>query len=75
MIIEVIVALLLFVAFTWLAGKISSGAAPKGKRWNLLESFLTFIRNDVVLPGMGEHDTDRSCRSSGRSLCSSWVAT
>ncbi len=59
MIIEVIVAVLLFIAFTWLAGKVSTGAAPKGKRWNLLESFLTFIRNDVVLPGMGEHDTDR----------------
>ena len=59
MIIEVIVAILLFLAFTWLAGKVSTGAAPRGKRWNLLESFLTFIRNDVVLPGMGEHDTDR----------------
>ncbi len=51
MIIEVIVAILLFIAFTWLAGKISTGAAPKGKRWNLLESFLVFIRNDVVLRG------------------------
>lgn len=59
MIIEVIVAILLFIAFTWLAGKVSGGSAPKGKSWNLLESFLTFIRNDVVLPGMGEHDTDR----------------
>jgi len=59
MIIEVVVALLLLVAFTWLAGKISKGGAPRGKAWNLLESFLTFIRNDVVLPGMGEHDTDR----------------
>ncbi len=29
MIIEVIVALLLFVAFTWLAGKVSTGAAPR----------------------------------------------
>ncbi len=59
MIIELIVAVVVFAAFTWLAGKISSGAAPRGKRWNLLEAFLTFIRNDVVLPGMGEHDTDR----------------
>ncbi len=59
MIIEVVVAIFMFLAFTWLAGKISSGSAPKGKRWNLLESFLVFIRNDVVLPGMGEHDTDR----------------
>ena len=59
MIIEVIVAILLFLAFTWLASKVSTGGAPRGKRWNFLESFLTFIRNDVVLPGMGEHDTDR----------------
>lgn len=59
MIIEVVVAILLFIAFTWLAGKVSTGGPPKGKRWNLLEAFLKFIRNDVVLPGMGEHDTDR----------------
>lgn len=59
MIIEVIVSILLLVAFTWLARRVASGGPPRGKRWNFLESFLTFIRNDVVLPGMGEHDTDR----------------
>jgi F-type H+-transporting ATPase subunit a len=59
MIIEVTVAILLFIAFTWLARRLAAGGPPRGKRVNFLESFLTFIRNDVVLPGMGEHDTDR----------------
>jgi F-type H+-transporting ATPase subunit a len=59
MVIEVVVAIFCLLAFTWLAGKISSGGAPRGKRWNLLESLLGFVRNDIVLPGMGEHDTDR----------------
>lgn len=59
MIIEVVVAILLLVAFAWLGSKVAKGGAPRGKAWNLLESFLTFIRNDVVMPGMGEHDTDR----------------
>ncbi|MGN6547733.1 MAG: F0F1 ATP synthase subunit A [Aureliella sp.] len=59
MIIEVTVAILLFIAFTWLARRLTAGGPPRGKRVNFLESFLTFIRNEVVLPGMGEHDTDR----------------
>lgn len=59
MVIEVVVAIFCLLAFTWLAGKVSRGGPPRGKSWNLLESFLGFIRNDVVLPGMGEHDTDR----------------
>src|SRR5688500_8596787 len=55
----VIARLLLLYALYWMACKVTCGASPRVKRWNLLESFLTFIRNDVVLPGMGEHDTDR----------------
>ncbi len=59
MLIEVVVAVLLILAFRWLAGRVQSGAAPKGKPWNFLEGFLTFIRNEVVVKGMGEHDADK----------------
>ncbi len=59
MIVEVAVALLLFLAFRWLAGKISTGGPPKGKLWNLLESSVLFVRNRIVVPAMGEHDADK----------------
>jgi F-type H+-transporting ATPase subunit a len=59
MVIEVIVAILLLLAFRWLAGRVSTGTAPRGKMWNFLEGFVTFIRNNIVVPAMGEHDADK----------------
>ncbi len=59
MIIELIVALIIFLLFTWLAGRIKNGAAPKGKTWNLLESFLTFIKTDIVEKGIDPHDSPK----------------
>ncbi len=59
MIIEVVVAILLFFAFRWLARKVSSGTPPKGKAWNLLEGFVQAVRDKIVVPAMGEHDADR----------------
>jgi F-type H+-transporting ATPase subunit a len=59
MLIELAVALLVFYLFRWLAGKMSSGDAPKGKLWNALEGMVTFVRNQVVVPAMGEHDADK----------------
>lgn len=59
MIIEVVVALLLFVVFRWLGGKIVTGDAPKGKAWNLLEGFLSFIKTDVVEKGIEPHESPK----------------
>ena len=60
MIIELAVALLVFFAFRWLAGKMHNGEAPKGKLWNLLEGAVQFVRNQVVVPAMGDdHSADR----------------
>ena len=59
MIIEVVVALLLFFAFRWLARSMKSSDAPKGKAWNFLEGFVQAVRDKVVVPAMGEHDADR----------------
>lgn len=59
MIIEVVVALLLFFAFRWLARSMKTDNAPKGKAWNFLEGFVQVVRDKVVVPAMGEHDADR----------------
>ena len=59
MIIEVVVAIIMLLVFRWLAGKIKDGGAPKGKVWNLLESFLTFIKTDIVEKGIDPHDSPK----------------
>lgn len=59
MILEVAVAVIVLFTFRWLAGKLKDGASPKGKVWNLLEGSLQFVRNQVVVPAMGDHDADR----------------
>ena len=59
MIIEVIVALLLWAVFSWLGRQVGDGARPRGRIWNLLESFVVFIRDEVARPAIGKHDADR----------------
>ncbi len=59
MIIEVLVAILLFVLFRWLAKRISTGEAPKGKAWNLVEGLTVAVRDHVVAPAMGAEDAKK----------------
>ncbi|HZL87089.1 MAG TPA: F0F1 ATP synthase subunit A [Pirellulaceae bacterium] len=59
MIIELIVAFVIGAAFIWLARKVRHGDAPKGKMWNLLETFVVFIRDQVAEPSIGHHDAFR----------------
>jgi F-type H+-transporting ATPase subunit a len=59
MILELIVALVMFVVFTQFAKRIQNGAVPAGRFWNLIDTFLTFLRDQVVRPSIGEHDADR----------------
>jgi F-type H+-transporting ATPase subunit a len=59
MVIEVVVAIIMFLLFRWLAGKVVSGNAPQGKMWNFLEATVLFVRNRIVVPAMGEHDADK----------------
>ncbi|MBI3464812.1 MAG: F0F1 ATP synthase subunit A [Planctomycetes bacterium] len=59
MILELVAAALLVVVFMRLSKKMQSGIAPRGRFWNLFESFLVFIRNEVARPAIGEHDGDK----------------
>ena len=59
MVIEVAVAIIMFFIFRWLAGKVSSGEAPKGKVWNLLESIVCFVKTDVVEKGIEPHESSK----------------
>jgi F-type H+-transporting ATPase subunit a len=59
MVLEVVAALLIAVVFIVLARKISGGTAPRGRLWNLLESMLVFLRDEVARPAIGHHDGDK----------------
>jgi F-type H+-transporting ATPase subunit a len=47
------------IALIWLGRKMSSGEPPRGKLWNLIEYLVFFVRDRIVKPGVGEHDTNR----------------
>src|SRR6266436_5126632 len=59
MVLELIAAILAVVIFVPLCRKAAKGTLPKGPFWNAFESLLTFIRNDVARPNLGEHDADQ----------------
>ncbi|QDU28710.1 ATP synthase subunit a [Anatilimnocola aggregata] len=58
MLIELAVGLILAILFSWLARRVIKGGAPKGRIWNLLETFVVFIRKEIAEPaiGGGHHD-------------------
>jgi len=59
MIIQLAVAAILIWLFSRLARNVRDGRPAKGKLWNLLETFLLFIRDEVARPAIGKHDADR----------------
>ena len=58
MILEVVVALVLLAVFTRLAGRLRSGAAPRGRFANLFEAFVLFVRDQIARPAIDSHDHD-----------------
>lgn len=59
MILELLAAGLILAIYIPLARRSANGALPKGPWWNAFESLLTFIRNEVARPNLGDHDADR----------------
>ena len=57
MVIEAIVCLGMLLVFSWLGKRIVAGGPPKGRRWNLLEAMLLFVRDDIARKAIhGAHD-------------------
>jgi F-type H+-transporting ATPase subunit a len=59
MLLELAAAGLMLGIFIPLARKVQSGEPLRGWFWNAFESLLTFIRDNVARPCIGEHDADR----------------
>lgn len=59
MVLELIAAGLILAIFVPICKRAQSGEPPTGWWWNTFESLLTFIRERVAKPAIGEHDADR----------------
>jgi F-type H+-transporting ATPase subunit a len=59
MVLEVVAGLLMIAVFVPLARRIATGAPPKGRFWNMFETVLLFLRDEVARPAIGPHDADR----------------
>ncbi|HEV3120166.1 MAG TPA: F0F1 ATP synthase subunit A [Gemmataceae bacterium] len=59
MMVELIAAILVAALYIPLARRVRRGTAPEGWPDNFREVLLTFIRDEVAKPGIGEHDADR----------------
>ncbi|MCS7167033.1 MAG: F0F1 ATP synthase subunit A [Gemmatales bacterium] len=59
MVIELLAALLLIVIYVPIARRARTGQPPKGYFWNCFEVILTFLRDEVAKPYIGEKDADR----------------
>jgi F-type H+-transporting ATPase subunit a len=59
MVLELVVAILLVLIFKALAVRLKDGKVPKGRLWNMFETFLLFIKNDIAEPAIGHHDAAR----------------
>lgn len=59
MILELIAAGLVAAIYIPLARRLQQGEAPQGAWDNAFEAVLTFLRNDVARPNIGEHDADK----------------
>ncbi len=58
MILELLVGLILWLVFTRLAKKLSSGGPPRGWFANLFETFVLFVRDQIARPAIDSHDHD-----------------
>lgn len=59
MVIEIFVALIMFIVFGWVASRMRSGFVPRGRLWNILEVFLLFIRDQIARPAIGASHDDQ----------------
>jgi len=59
MVLELVAAGLLIILYVPLARRARDGKPVRGPFWNALEVMLTFIRDKVAKPCIGEHDADR----------------
>src|SRR5207302_11321087 len=59
MILELLAGGLIIAIYVPLARRAQNGDPVRGRLWNAFESLLTFVRDQVAKPTIGEHEADR----------------
>jgi len=59
MLLELIACGLIVAIYVPLARRVQTGTPPKGWWDNTFEVLLTFVRNEIAKPNLGEHDADK----------------
>lgn len=59
MVLELMAAGLVALIYIPMARRLQSGEPPRGAWDNCFESFLTFLREEVVKPNLGDHGSDK----------------
>jgi F-type H+-transporting ATPase subunit a len=59
MILTAVAAAAIALIFIKLAKRVKTGDRPRGRFWNLFESMLLFVRDEVARPAIGKHDADK----------------
>ena len=65
MLLELLLAALMFWVFTKLAAQLRSGDAPRGRFANLFESMILFVRDQIARPAIDSHDHDHGDHDHG----------
>ncbi len=59
MIVELLVAFIVAATFIWLARRGNNLNRPVGRRHNLLEAFVGYVRDEIARPAIGDHDAEK----------------
>jgi F-type H+-transporting ATPase subunit a len=59
MVLELVAAVLILLIYIPLARRSQDGKLPQGRWWNAFEALLTFVRNEIAKPNLGEKDADK----------------
>ncbi|VAX36016.1 ATP synthase F0 sector subunit a [hydrothermal vent metagenome] len=59
MVLETVVAIILFALFAFIAMRLRGAKAPRGRIVNAFEAILIYLRDQVARPAIGEKDTGR----------------
>ncbi|UUO08145.1 F0F1 ATP synthase subunit A [Blastopirellula sp. J2-11] len=58
MVLEMFVAIVMLLVFTWYASRLKKSVVPKGRIVHLLDAFVCYLREQVIRPGIG-HGADK----------------
>ena len=59
MILELVGALIVCAIFIPYARRVKNGNPPQGWFWNMIDTLVCFVKDDIATPGIGSHDVKR----------------